>query len=450
MSYKDIRYKLIIVKLFSGTRLTISDLSKGINLKPAEHNRNVAAAFGLRTISSLHNPVYRTYFFGMLGQFASMSMQMVVNSYLIYHLTGSPALLGTMSLAHALPMIIISMFGGAVADRIQKKYVVITGLLASAALALGVAVTLTTGYLSRDNTGSWWILVAASFLTGVVFGMLMPARQAIIPEIVSREQTMNAIALNMMGMNVLTLIGPAVTGFLIDSLGFASVYYVIGALNIYAAVMVVFVPRTSPAAINTGNIMADIKKGFQYIRKDTTILFVLLFTLIVVILSMPYQQLLPIYVDDILKVGATGLGVLMSVSGVGALAGSLALAASPNKKRGLMLIVSGLVSGVALLCFAFSTNWILSLAIMVFIGLGQTVRGTAGSALLQSYAEPAYMGRVMSIMMMQWGCMALCTFFAGLMAEVIPVQWVVGSLAIGLIIISVAAIFMAPRIRKLD
>lgn len=419
-------------------------------MKPGEHNRNIAAAFGLRTISSLHNPIYRIYFFGMLGQFASMSMQIVVNSYLIYYLTGSPALLGTMSLAHAMPMIFISMFGGAVADRIQKKYVLVVGLLGSALMALGVGITLTLGILSRDNTGSWWILVGASFFIGVVFGMLLPARQAIIPEIVNREQTMNAVALNMMGMNVLSLVAPAVAGFLIDSLGFDYVYYTIAALNIYAAVMMIFIPRTSPTNNPSGNILDDIRRGFQYIRKDTTILFILVFTLLVVILSMPYQQLLPIFVEDILNVGATGLGVLMSLSGVGALAGSIALASLPNKKRGIMLLISGLISGVFLICFSFSTNWGSSMAFIVFIGLGQAIRGTAGSALLQSYTEPAYMGRVMSILMMQWGVMSLCTFAAGLMAEVMPVQWVVSSFAMVLLLTTIAAFLTAPRIRKLD
>jgi MFS family permease len=412
--------------------------------------KNLAAVMGLRAVSSLRNPAYRIYFLGMLGQFASMNMQMVAGSLLIYRLTGSAALLGTMSLAHAIPMIFMSIFGGAIADRMPKKQLLMIGLFSSSLLALAIGLTLTTGALSQDKEGSWWILVLSSFLMGSIFGIMMPARQAIIPEMVSRDQAMNAVALNMLGMNVLSLAGPAVAGFLIDAFNFSSVYYCMAGLNLYAGIMVCFIPHTRPSTNNAGSIINDIKAGFTYMKKDRSILFVLAFTTVVVVLSMPFQQLLPIYTDDILKVGATGLGLLMSVSGIGALLGSIALASLPNRKRGFLLLSSGIVIGAALLVFAFSRSWPLSLVFIIFIGLGQTLRGTVGSALLQSYTEPAYMGRVMSILMMQWGVMSLVTFAAGLVAEFVHVQWVIGSLAVTLLILSSIAIFIFPKIRKMD
>jgi MFS family permease len=409
-----------------------------------------ALSTALKVFSSLKNPVYRIFFLGMLGQFASMSMQMVTGSLLIYRLTDSAALLGTMSLASALPMIILSFFGGAIADRIQKKGILIFGLMSSAAVAAGIAVALTTGYLSRENAGSWWVLMLSSFLQGTIGGLMMPARQAIIPEIVSRPLAMNAIALNWLGMNVLTLLAPGLAGILIDATGFESVYYVMAGLNLYGGIMMFFLPRTSPASRGASNIMSDIKDGFDYIRKDKKIFFILIFTLVVVMLSMPFQQFLPIFTDKILKVGATGLGILMSVSGVGALVGSLVIAVLPNKKRGLLLLISGLMAGVALAVFSFSTSWALSLAVIVVLGLGQTLRGTIGSALLQSYTDSSYMGRVMSILMMQWGVMSLCTFAAGMVAEIAPVQWVIGALAVMLIAVSILSLIFNRSIRKLD
>ncbi len=419
-------------------------------MSAVQRNHNRAATIGLRTISSLQNPVYRTFFFSMLGQFASISMQNITGSLLIYRLTDSSALLGTMSLASAIPMIIVSMFGGAVADRVQKKRILILGLICAALVATGIGVLLSTGYLSKEHAGSWWVLMLSSFLMGVIMGMTLPARQAIIPEIVSREQVMNAVSLNWLGMNVLTLIGPGIAGILIDSSGFAVVYYSMGALYLYAAIMMAFVTHTSPSSNRTGNIMEDIRQGFQYIRHDTIILFVLGFTLVMVVFATPYQQFLPIYVDDILKVGATGLGVLMMVSGIGSLAGSLFLTAIPMKKRGWIFLASGLVSGITLLLFSFSTHWGFSLVLIVFIGLSATMRGVISSALLQSYTKPEYMGRVMAIMMMQWGAMSLFTFFAGLMAEVMPVQWVLGSCAVVVFVLSLLALFTVPRLRKLD
>jgi MFS family permease len=404
----------------------------------------------LKVFSSLKNPVYRIFFLGMLGQFASMSMQTVTGSLLIYRLTDSAALLGTMSLASALPMIVLSFLGGAIADRIQKKGILIFGLMSSAVVATGIAVALTTGYLSRENAGSWWVLMLSSFLQGTIGGLMMPARQAIIPEIVSRPLAMNAIALNWLGMNVLTLLAPGLAGILIDATGFESVYYVMAGLNFYGGIMMFFLPRTSPASRGASNIMSDIKDGFNYMRQDKKIFFILIFTLVVVMLSMPFQQFLPIFTDKILKVGATGLGILMSVSGVGALVGSLVIAVLPNKKRGLLLLISGLMAGLALAVFSFSTSWALSLAVIVVLGLGQTLRGTIGSALLQSYTDSRYMGRVMSILMMQWGVMSLCTFAAGMVAEIAPVQWVIGTLAVMLIVVSILSLIFNRSIRKLD
>jgi MFS transporter, DHA1 family, staphyloferrin A biosynthesis exporter len=401
-------------------------------------------------VSSLQSPAYRLYFFATLGQYASMNMQIVTGPLLIYRLTGSSALLGTMSLAAALPMIIMSFLGGAIADRIPKKRILFIGLMCSALISLGIALALDTGQLSRENTGSWWILVVSSLCQGTVMGLMMPALQAIIPEIVSREQLMNAVALNMMGLNVLNLVAPGVAGYMIDTFDFKSVYYAMAGLYVFSALFMLFIPRTNQITVHAGGILADIQNGLQYIRRDSTILLILAFTLVVVVLAMPYQQLLPIFADDILKVGATGLGMLMSASGAGALVGSIILASLHNKKRGILLLASGLVSGMALLIFSFSSTWSLSLTLVAFLGLGHAFRGTISGALLQACTEAEYMGRVMAILNMQWGTMSMFTFIAGILAEVVAVQWVVGGLATALVILSILSIGFLRGIRKLD
>ncbi len=401
-------------------------------------------------LRSLQNPAYRFYLPGALCQFASLSMQIITGPLLMYRITGSAALLGTMALVNAFPMIFVSMFGGAIADRIPKKRVVIAGLLGSAVVSTGMAMALSTGYISQENPNSWIILILAALCMGSLMGLMMPALQAIVAEIVSRGELMNAVALNTMGMNLLNLIAPGLAGFMIDAFDFEAVYFTMTGLYICGAFFILFIPGTSQPTPGGGNILGEIQKGFQYIRKDTMILVVLGFSLMVTVLAMPYQQLLPIYVDDILKVGATGMGVLMSVSGAGALVGSIILASLPNKKRGLLLLASGLVSGMALVVFSFSSTWSLSLTFIVFVGFSQTFRMTIGSALLQAYAEAEYRGRVMSIFGMQWGFMSVCTFLAGILAEVVPVQWVLGGLAMLLITLSGLALVFIPSIRRLD
>ena len=404
----------------------------------------------LRTFTSFKNPVYRLYYGAMMGQMAAMNMQMLARALLIYRLTGSAALLGAMGLANALPMLFLSLFGGVIADRVQKKYVMLAGQACSALVALSVALTLALGYLSPERAGSWWILIAASAFQGAIMGLMMPSRQAIIREIVTEEELLNAVALNMMGMNALRLFAPWAMGRLIDNLGFAAVYYAMTGMYLVAVVFIAFLPLTSTMTVRASGTWKAIKEGFQYLRHQTTILIVLAFILLAIVLSMPYQLLMPVFCDDILKVGATGMGDLMAVSGIGAVVGSLTLASLPNKKRGLMLLGSSLLLSLTLIGFSFSNSWNVSVSFIVFVGLGQTGVMTLAGTLIQYYVDPEYLGRVMSILMMQFGLMSFGTFGAGLLAEIVGVQWAVGGFAMVLVLLSVLALAFGPRVRNLE
>ncbi|MFC1533707.1 MFS transporter [Thermodesulfobacteriota bacterium] len=403
----------------------------------------------LRTFSSLKNPVFRLYYCGMLGQMAAMNMQMVVRSLLTYRISGSAAILGLQSLAHSIPMLILSLFGGVIADRVQKKYILLIGQAGSAVVAMSIALALTFNYLSAERAGSWWILIIAAVIQGSVMGFMMPSRQAIIGEIVGAEQLMNAVALNMLGMNVLRFIAPALAGFLIDIYSFKAVYFITTCLYLFAVIFISFMPLTSTTNIHKSNALMELKDGLRYVFHEPTILLILGFALVLVVLSRPYHFLLPIFTDDILKVGATGLGILVSASGVGAIIGSIFLASLPNRKRGLMLLISGIILGLALIGFAFSETWGLSLVLIAFIGLGDTGRATLANTLVQYYVADEYRGRVMSFLIMEFGLMSFGVFFASLLAEAIGVQWSIGGLAIGLTLLSIAA-FFGRRLRKMD
>ncbi|MFC1918913.1 MFS transporter [Chloroflexota bacterium] len=404
----------------------------------------------LRTFSSFKDPVYRLYYGGILSQRASMNMQLIARSLLIYRLSGSAAILGLIALAHAIPMLLLSLFGGVIADRLQKKYVLLTGLVSSAAVSLGIALALTLGYLSPDRPGSWWILVAASLLQGTIMGLMIPSRQAIISEIVSRKQLMNAVALDTLGMNTVRILAPALTGFLIDTFNFEAVYYTMTGMYLVGTISITFMPLTRKVNIRRSNALADIKEGLRYIRHETTILLILVFSLFAVVLSMPYLMLMPIFTEDILKVSATGMGILISTSGIGAISGSLILASRANRKRGLMLLVGCLILGLALAGFSFSKSWYLSLILIVFVGLGQAARITLSNILLQYYVADEYRGRVMSIMIMEFGLTSFGTFSAALMAEVIGVERALGGFAVTLVLISILTLVFVPRLRKLD
>ena len=166
----------------------------------------------LRTFSSLKNGQFRLYYGAMLGQMAAMNMQMIVRSLLIFRITGSATYLGLLALANASPMLALSLFGGVLADRVAKKQVLIGGQAVSGILTLAVAICLSRGILTEET---WWILLVAAVGQGIVMALMMPARQAMIFDIVGGSQLMNAVALNTLGMNALRLIAPATSGFLI-------------------------------------------------------------------------------------------------------------------------------------------------------------------------------------------------------------------------------------------
>jgi MFS family permease len=406
----------------------------------------------LRTFESFKNPVFRLYYGALLGQRASANMQMMTRSLLVYHLTDSAAILGLMSLANALPMLFLALFGGVIADRVQKKYVLLVGQLCSAAISLGIALSLTTGYLSAERAGSWWILIAASALQGTVMGLMAPSRQAIVPEIVGEKQLMNAIALNNMAMNTLRLIAPAVAGFLIgDNYNFKVVYFAMTGMYIVAVIFIMLMPRTSRITAIMSSVFAEIWEGLRYVRSRTTILLLLGFILIVIFLSRPYMVLMPIFTEKILMVGPTGYGILLSISGAGAILGALVLASLPNRRRGILLLLGCLVLGSALIGFSFSTSWPLSIILIVVVGLGQAARMTLGNTLVQYYVDDDYRGRVMSIYTMNFGFTSLGTFVAGLMADTaIGVEWTVGGFAMVLVVVTLMVAVFLPRIRNLQ
>ena len=427
-----------------------------------EDSRGIGATRGIslgkHTFKSFENPVYRLYFGAMVGQWAPMNMQMFARNWLIYRLTGSAVILGAMSFANALPLLSLSLFGGVIADRVQKKNVLLFGQISSAVVSLGIALTLTLGYLSPERTfailgiviPSWSLLAVGSVLQGTIMALMMPSRQAILPEIVGEEQLMNAVSLNNLGMNTLRIFGPAVAGLLITAVGYEGVYYTMTVLYLMSVVFIVLMPPTGTITLGGGGALADIKAGISYVRHKPIILIILAFTLGTVVLSMPYMFLLPIIAVDVLNVAEEQTGWLMSASGIGAIIGSIILASLPNKKRGLMLLGSGLLLGLALTGFSFSTFWYLSLGMIVFVGLGQTGRMTLGNTLLQYYVADEYRGRVMSIYMMEFGLMSFGTFTAGLLTEAVGVQWALGGFAMVLVFLSILVMVFVPQLRKLD
>ena len=414
---------------------------------PPARSDGQAGGFRLRTFESLTDRDFRWFYLALLGQMAAMNMQMLARGYLAFDLTGSFAALGAIGLANAVPMLALSLYGGVIADRLPKKRVLQAGQLVSALIALCVALLLVADVLTFPQ------LLAAGAAQGTVMALMMPSRQSILPEVVGMERLMNAVSLQAAGMNLMRLSGPAAGGFLIAWVGAEALYFIMTAMYLVAVAALVPVRLRHEGGGRPsrqrggGGALTD---GLRYIRGDATILILLVMTFTISILAMPYLLMLPGFVEEIFAGGPTDLGLLISVGGVGSLAGALTLASLPPKRRGLLLLGSGLLLGAALIGFSASPSIWVGGAFMFVVGVGSAGRQALGNVLLQTYAENAYRGRVMSIYMTQISLMSFGAFAIGLIAEAVGARWALGGMAACLVVVSVAFFALSPLLRRLD
>ncbi len=422
--------------------------------------------FGFRAIQSLTVPAYRLYFLFVLAQMGAMNMQMMARSWFVYELSESVSLLGLVALANAVPMLALSLFGGVLADRLPKKQVLIVGQLASTIIILGVAVSITLASVT------WIHLIVASFLQGIVMALMMPARQAIIPELVGTRMITNAVALNGAAMNLLRLLGPAMAGFLIALWDIEAVYYMMAIMYGVGVIVLMGLPLSGAVALRGQGMIKQVKEGLSYIRYNDNIRILLFFTLFSFVLSMPYIFLLPAFTQDILTVDTSRLtfftslplvgtlveslessaarqGFLISVSGIGALVGSVFVATMQDKRRGLYLLISMLVMAITLIVFSFTSSYLLALIVFIPLGLAQAGRMALSNTLAQVYSEDEYRGRVMSIYMLNWGMTNVGVFVVGIVADFVGVQWAVGGSAIMLLAVTLYFFVFTKRIRAM-
>jgi MFS family permease len=407
----------------------------------------------LKTFSSLSNFNFRLYFSNNLVSQAAGNMQGMARSLLVYRLTESAALLGLSTVVNFLPLIFLSPLGGILADRFKKKYVVMAGQLLQICNSLLIAISLTLGFMDKGHPASWWILGATFLIDGVNMGLTGPSFQAMVREIVGAEQVMNAVALGSLAMNVLRFLAPLATGFIIAGFGFATVFYIMAGLLVTGVIFISFIPAVAPeipAGPRRVKSLAEIKAGFAYVRNQPNILWVLAFSSIVLLFSMPYGSFLPIFADDILKVGETGYGMIISASGFGATLVSVVIASMPNRKRGILMLSGAIALGAMLAGFAFSKVYLLSLVFIFMVGVADTTRNTVANALLLYYSEHEYWGRVMSVQAMVFGLSALGILGASFVVERVGAPMVIGVLALALGVFAIFVTAFAPRLRRLD
>ena len=400
----------------------------------------------LKTFQSLRVGNYRWLWVSMIASFTAMHMQMIARGWLVAEMTNSPLALGLVGSAFAIPLLVFSLFGGVIADRVQKRNLLIITQACIFIVSLAIAILVHTGIIAV------WHLVTASLLMGAIFSFNMPAQQAIIPELVGEQSLMNAIALNSAAMNLTRIAAPALAGLLVGIIGVAGVYWLIMACYIVSISGLLKVRVTATMAVRPAAPMReDLVAGLSYVRHNPTMVTLLALAIIPILFAMPYQMLMPIFARQVLDVGASGYGVLMSMAGVGALAGSLGIASLGNfRRKGLLLLGFGLVFGTALVVFSLSRSFSLSLIILLVVGVGSTGYMALNNTLIQLNTPHEMRGRVMSLFMMTVGLMPLGTLPAGAVAEVVGVAPVVGVGGAIVLLCMIVIALTQSRVRNLS
>ena len=329
-------------------------------------------------------------------------MQMLARGYLVYDITGSASRLGIVAAASAFPMLALALFGGAIADRVERKKLIQIGQFIVGALALLVGILIATGRIE------WYYLLTVAVIQGAVWALTMPARQALIPQIVGPEKITNAMALNSAGMSAMTLLAPAVAGGLYALAGPEYVYFVIATMSLVAMGLTTRIePPEQSGSAKKRPLLNEIGEGLTYIRGNSLVLVLLLVGLATTMLHAPFMSLLPVFVVDVYHRGPDSMGLLVAIMGAGALVGSLAVAAMGAWRRGILLLVGAFSTGIALALVAAIPFYAAAAAIMLLMGLGDAGRRTINMGLMMEVSDDRYRGRVMSVFMMNFGLMPL-------------------------------------------
>jgi MFS family permease len=393
---------------------------------------------------SLRHRNFQLFFSGQLISLIGTWMQQVAQTWLIYRLTHSSVLLGGVVFASQIPSFLLGPVGGHVADRQDRRRALIATQTASMVLACILAA------LTLTHTIRVWHVFVLAALLGVVNAFDIPVRQAFLSQMVAREDLMNAIALNSSMFNGARVVGPAVAGILVAAIGEGWCFFA-NAVSYIAVIAGLLMMRiTIPAArAASGSAVQNIVEGFRFVTRTAPIRALLLLIGMVSFTAMPFTTLMPLFADRILHSGARGLGILMGASGVGALIGSIALAARQSLRGiGRWVAVSSITFGVMLVLFAYSRSIVIASLMLVGVGVAVMVESASSNTLIQSMVPDALRGRVMAVYaMMFMGMGPIGALLAGAMAERIGAPHTVA--ASGVIALICGSIFALrlPRLR---
>ena len=372
-------------------------------------------------------------------------LQLVAQGWLILALTGSPAYLGLYGLLRSIPTLTITLVGGAVADRVDRRRI----LLVTQSLAALLALLL--GILDLTGTIRPWHILAIAFATATVMAFDNPARQAIVPGLVGNDRVASAVGLNSAGWNAAAVIGPSLAGLLVAAAGTGWAFVLNGVSYLPVLWAVWTIAPAPPERTSTTSLLVHVRVGLRAVRHDRRLLGLLTLLAVPTFLGRPYLQLMPVFARDILHTSAAGYGALMGINGVGALSGALLVGRlGARQDRGRILFLVNLVFAGILVGFALS-RWLELSAILLFlIGASQTLLMALTNTLIQLIVPDEFRGRVMALYtLIPMGLMPLGTMALGGIGDLFGVPATVAVAASGALVFTLAGRRLFPEVYRL-
>ncbi|HEY5492440.1 MAG TPA: MFS transporter [Gemmatimonadaceae bacterium] len=392
----------------------------------------------------VHSPNFRLFFAGQTTSLIGTWMQQIASGWLALQLSNDPFLVGVVAAAGTLPILILSLPGGVVADRYHRLSIV----------------SIAQAFMLAEATLLWWFtwsgritigwLIALALLGGIFAAFEIPARQSMFIELVGKEHVLDAIAINSSGFNFARIAGPSLAALVIAHLGIAWCFGInaLSYLAVLASLALIRLPRQDRAP--SGRPMHALGEALTYVRRHRLTWVLIRVVAVYSLLGIPVLTLLPVLARDVLGLGAGGYGVLMTCVGVGAMLGALSIAAAGSRlDRHRALAVSSLAFPALLILVSLSRIEVLSGILLSLIGACMVVNSAVINALLQSASPDALRGRVVSVYVAVYiGSSPIGSFISGAVARYWGAAWAIGGMAAVMGIFAVWAFRRYPEMRR--
>lgn len=396
-----------------------------------DYGRRSNSGFRPSLPPALHYPAYRAYWLGTLTSVSGFQIARFAQFWLMYQITGSALALGSVGLAQAVPGIVLNLVGGVFADKLNLRRLIMFNQVVTASLIFLLAT------LDLFDMVTKWYVLAVAFLAAAVNAFDEPARQAVYPLLIERRAMTSAVALNSAIWQSNRIVAPAVAGLIIALAGTPAAFYSagVGFLTMSVVIYLIQVPRVTRDS--RGSPAQDLMEGLNFIRRNSVFSFLIGMTFFNSFFGLAYIMLMPVFAVDILKIGAGGQGVLMSVGGAGALLATGWLSTRDTTRAKGWLIIGGSVAfGLCLAAFAITSEHVgsftLAIVLMFAIGLFNSAYNISVQSSLQMMVPAGIRGRVMGFYTMTYSINPLGALQASALAKLVsvPIAIAIGGLIV--------------------